>query len=249
MPTKLLSFCASCLFSANLLAFPYLPASVHPFLSVTGGYSVVQSPSSNQQFVFSDNSFYTLRTNSSVYHEGISGLFVGAEWRYRPEYSMQLGVSYYQPSTFTVNGTDTQGIINSPATFDTYAYQYTLNMRQLLLEGKWLYNWKELFHPYITLGLGGAYNTAYQYGINNPVFLAFAPQFANNSTASFSYRVGLGLDVTATDNLRVGIGYRYADFGKAQLGNGAIDTIATPGSLQQTHIYVNEVVAELTLMA
>lgn len=42
--------------------------------------------------------------------------------------------------------------------------------------------------------------------------------FTNHIQTSFAWGVGTGVDMDINANLRVGVGYQFVDFGKAQLG-------------------------------
>ena len=245
---KVLAACITCAISINAFAVKVGPYDVRPVATFTGAYAIITPNGQSQRYVFSDGSLFNLRANSSTQHEGLVGLFIGGEYQFQPQFALQLGLGYYQPSPFTVTGTDIQGVVNSPATFNSYAYNYTVNLRQLLVESKALYTWNTRFHPYVSLGLGASFNNAYNYNVNNPPFLTFAPQYRKGNSNNFSYRVGLGVDVDATDNLRFGIGYHYAGYGNVDLGSGQIDNISIPGTLKQSNLNVSEIVGEITLI-
>lgn len=69
--------------------------------------------------------------------------------------------------------------------------------------------------------------------------------YANNTVTAFSYAVGAGFDYNLNSSLQLGLGYRFSDLGKAQLGQATIDTTQVPGTLGLTHIYNNELLAQL----
>jgi opacity protein-like surface antigen len=96
--------------------------------------------------------------------------------------------------------------------------------------------------------VGESFNKSNKYKTNVPPFITFTPVFSNHTTNSFSYKVGLGIDVDMSTDWRFGVGYRFTDFGKARLGNGVIDTVPTSSHLSQSHLHVNEVVAQLTYL-
>ncbi len=58
--------------------------------------------------------------------------------------------------------------------------------------------------------------------------------------------MGLGADVAFGEVVRLGLGYRFTDFGKSKLGQGAIDDVAMTYQLEQSHLCTNLVLAELT---
>jgi opacity protein-like surface antigen len=245
---KKIALAIVCLLPLKAMALTVGKYQLRPLLTITGGYSMMTELHQDQEYLFPDGSAFNLYSSSAV-HEGSAGAFMGAEYQLQPEFAIQMGLGYYQPSPFVIHGHENQGISGSPDTFNYYNFQYKINLRQLLLETKLLYSWRTIFHPFISLGLGSSFNNAYNYQINYPSFLTFSPEFYNNTQNHFSYRLGLGIDIDATENLRIGIGYSYADFGIADLGAGHIGSAKIAGTLRQTHLNVNAIFAQLTLIA
>jgi len=58
--------------------------------------------------------------------------------------------------------------------------------------------------------------------------------------------VGTGVDVDIIDHLRLGLGYRFTDFGAADLGNASYNGAPVSGTLTQSNLYANEFLAQLT---
>ncbi len=190
--------------------------------------------------------FYHYSTNHPSQTSGLMDIFLGAEWSWRPNWAIQTGVDYSQASPFSAKGTFVQGADAESA--DSYTYHYGTLTRQLLIEGKLFYTVKKHFHPYILAGLGATFNKAYHYYTNVPPFLTFTRMYANNSTTSFSYAAGIGIDTDIHRNLRIGIGYRFVDLGQVKLGNARIDTTNVSGTLSQSHLYANEILAQVTFV-
>ena len=46
--------------------------------------------------------------------------------------------------------------------------------------------------------------------------------------------------------MRLGVGYRFASLGKAQLGSALIDVTPVAGTFSQSHLYTNEALVQLT---
>ena len=109
-----------------------------------------------------------------------------------------------------------------------------------------LVGYSDKLYPYVLLGLGGSFNTASNYATNVPPFLTFTRLYANNTSNAFAFRVGLGFDVNITPHTRVGLAYRFADLGSVQLGAATIDNIKAAGTLSQSNLYANEVLAQFT---
>jgi opacity protein-like surface antigen len=188
--------------------------------------------------------FYVYSANTRSQTVGVFDGFVGAEWAFHPNWSLQMGLGYNQAWNFDPQGSFLQGADAQSA--DQYSYHYSVLTRQLLAESKLLYRFKERYLPYILLGLGAAFNDTSDYGTNVPPFLTFTRQYKNNTQTSFSYTIGFGIDVDVLDHLRLGVGYRFADFGQVKLGNATIDTTSVNGTLAQSHLYASEILAQVT---
>jgi opacity protein-like surface antigen len=222
---------------------------IHPVFTLSGGYAFTYPDIQRQQFTAYDSAFFFLRTsNAPASSQPMTGGFFGIEWPWKPEWSIQTGVGYYGEAGVTVRGNEAQGVIGSDQTTDYYKYSYTVTIKQLLAEGKLLYIWRNVYHPFVDAGLGASFNKARSYYISNPIFLTFAPTFAPGTTTDFSYRVGFGLDYDVATDLRIGFAYHFADFGKAVLASGKVDNYQSGLNLRQDHLYANELVGQVTLL-
>lgn len=224
-----------------------MPSWLHPVLTASGGMAIAQVGKSQTLTMSNDFSTYQYANNGAHSSQVFWGGFLGTEIPLRPQWGLQLGIGYYAPSTFySGTGILTQGI-DAPSS-DQYPYNYKVISRQLLAEGKLLWSVKERYHPYASLGIGAAFNRAYSYAVTIPAFTTFSPQFTNHSNTSFSYNVGVGMDVDINKNWRAGAGYRFTDLGKADLGLGQIDVTPFTSALTQSHLYAQEVMAQLTYL-
>ena len=173
----------------------------------------------------------------------VGSLFVGIESSFFQSYFGQLGVGYYQDQAFTITGSIYQ--FTDPS-LNNLAYQYHLKNRRLLLETKLLSTFQEIFHPYITAGIGEGLNQAYQYQ-EIPVDTDSVPMsigFSNRTYHTFTYQVGLGLDVDITKNTRFGAGYRYLDLGRAGLGTTPLQD--GNQTIKYNHLHANEFLMQLS---
>lgn len=224
----------------------YDTKKIRPLVTLSGGEVFSSHVGQSQTFPEIEGSFYSYSANNANQSRGLYGSFIGAEWGFNPCWALQFGVGYYQASAFTARGLLTQG--PDAGSSDIYNYQYNITSRQLLAESKLLFNWHERYHPYALMGLGEAFNKASSYQTTVPPFLTFTPMFNSHTTKSFTYAVGLGLDVDVVRHVRAGLGYRFTDLGKVNLGAGSIDTTSIGNSLTQNHMCANEVLAQLTFI-
>lgn len=225
----------------------YAAKTWHPIVTLGAGVASSSDVGESQNFPIHNpvtDEFYNYSANQSNRSAGLFEGFLGAEWNVYPNWLVQAGLDYNQTTSLQAKGTFVQGADAGSA--DTYSYQYYVASKQLLVAGKLLYSLKERYRPYLLAGLGATFNDAYHYSTNVPPFLTFTRQYANNTTTSFSYAIGAGIDVDITCYLRAGLGYRFTDLGQAQLGNAIIDTTSVSGTLSQSHLYTNELLAQLT---
>ena len=220
--------------------------SFHPVVTVNSG--IIWTSDIGHSASFSPNSAssetYQYFANHTAQTSSITGLFLGGEWQAHPLWLIQAGLGYHQASPFNATSTYLQGV--DTASQNLYNYHYGVLMRQLMLEGKLLYSIKSRLHPYFLAGLGSSFNKAYNYYTNVPPYLTFTRQYSNNSSTSFTYEAGIGVDYDILQSLRLGIGYRFTDGGKFKLGAATINTTNVNGTLSQSNLYANELMVEMT---
>jgi opacity protein-like surface antigen len=236
---------AAAIFSAATAA-PKIPW--HPIVALDGGYAFMSTSTQTTEFAAYSDALFTLRDQANNYSQKMWGGFAGVEWQVKPLWTLQTGVAYYQPVSIVVRGNESQGVIGSPETTDFYTYRYTITPQQVLAEAKLLYTFKEKYFPFVLVGMGASFDSVRSYGINYPAFLTFVPEFSSHNVTAFSYRLGIGLDYATSDDLRVGIGYYFSDFGKVQTGSGHVDDYGVRTNLQQPHLLANELVAQMTMI-
>ncbi len=220
-----------------------------PVISLGAGFLSTSNVGQSQNFPILNpvtDEFYNYSATQFNQRSDLFEGFLGTEWCFQPNWAIQVGLDYNRPtSSFAANGTFLQGADLESA--DSYTYQYRVATSQWLIAGKLLYSLKNTpLHPYLLGGLGVAYNKAYDYGTNVPPFLTFTRMYANNTSKSFSYALGVGVDADIAPRFRLGMGYRFSDLGKIRLGAATIDTTPVEGTLSQAHWYANEFLAQLT---
>jgi opacity protein-like surface antigen len=186
------------------------------------------------------NSYFVPRHNETI--QKLLDAFLGGMWQIRPNWEMQAGFAYSQPNTFTIEGIEHQS--SSPT---AYNYYYNVAPRQFLLEGKALYQYRDIFHPYMSAGMGESFNSVYVYESTPPNNI-LPPTFSYHGNYSFTYALGVGVDVDVMQQVRLGIGYRFTDFGEADLGHGNQNGVSFPGTINQSHLYMNAIMAQLTIL-
>jgi opacity protein-like surface antigen len=226
----------------------FYPTNVRGVLALQGGLAKL-NPSYSFATIGTDDQDFTYQTQSNNLTDGYVGAFVGLESPvFTPDYILQAGFQYDYFGSVTAKGLNGAGIEPQTSTF--YNYQYQLQTQQLLFIGKFLFTVRHMFHPYLAAGLGAAFNHAHGYNAvtSQTGSVNLTPTFSSNMQTSFSYSVGLGFDIDIDPHARLGIGYRFSDFGKSSLGNGGViyNNYFSPVSfsLGGSHTYVNQLALE-----
>lgn len=217
-----------------------------PIIAIGGGISSTIDVGQGKHFPIDNpitDEFFDYTANEASQTSSLGSIFVGVEWPCS-RWLLQAGFSFKQASPYVAASNFNQGA--DFQSVDQYRYHYEVLSRQLLFEGKLLYTLKQIFHPYLLLGLGTSFNKAYHYYTNVPPTLTFTRIYADKSITSFSSLFGIGIDIDIAPDMRAGLGYRFADLGQIMLGNAVIDGIKVPGTLSQAHTYTNELLAQIS---
>lgn len=232
--------------------FIVLPKTVfgtpwQPVISLGAGAAFTDNLGSNNYFPVVNpdtDSFYYYQPNQSSTGAGLFDVFLGGEFTLTNEIAVQAGLGYDVATSYNVNGRLTQGA-DAPSE-NVYSYHYQVFNQQLQAEGKLMYKFREIYHPYALLGLGAAFNSSYGFTTSVPPFLTLTRDFKNHLETAFTYTVGLGIDVDVAENIRLGLGYRFADLCNVNLGHSTVNTTSVAGSINQSHLYLNQVLAQVT---
>ena len=230
---------------------------IHPVFTLQGGYASINSGGNTQRFTGTDSDVFTYINAGGGKDSGFIGVFLGAEydlsWFLRSGFFMQPGVEYNYFGKIGVNGINTIGV--EPQTSTTYHYNYDLQTQQVLGTLKLFATTYERFHPYGEVGIGAAFNHAGQYNAitTETGSVNLTPGFSNQNQTQFSYSLGLGVDTQVNKKIRVGLGYRYSNFGLSSLGNGTVTynnyQSPLPFALGNSNAYANQLIARISYVA
>ena len=235
-----MTFCAS----SSSLDFSWLKQGRGVF-ALQGGYANIDYGNSQHSYTATDGDVFVYQNSNESKNTGFGGVFIGYEWPLPcTNFATQAGLEYNYFGSVNINGLHTVGV--EPVTSTPYNYRYHLQSQQVLAVAKLLYTTYKIYHPYVAIGLGSAFNHAY--GFNTATSqrgsVNLTASFPANTQSAFSYNLSLGVDVDVAANFRVGVAYRYSDFGKFSLGNGQIIFnnyhSAVPFSLNNSRAYANQ---------
>lgn len=133
--------------------------------------------------------------------------------------------------------------------FYNFNYSYEIQHVQFSVREKWLTKKaiKET-KAYLSGEIGVSLNRAYnynQYALNSQVVVP--PSFRNNTTTSFAYTVGAGLQRALNEHIQVGAGYEFSDWGNSSLDRAIGQTMGTGLSL--SHLYTNGLIFHVTYLS
>lgn len=231
------------LLSLQALSFQ---SQITPVVALSGGWAITSDLGESDYFTYGFSQ-YQYDADSQTQVRGIFGVLLGLEWAFHERYALQSALAYYHIAPFSAEGKLTQGVsLQGSTPFD---YHYQISSQQLMIENKLLFNIHHQYYPYFLIGLGAAFNNQEDYDIAYPANLIFTPFYDDNQNTNFTYSAGFGLDYRIDEQIRLGISYRFSDLGKAALGQKSIDPInpvPLSGTLEQSHLYIQQVLFQLT---
>lgn len=169
-------------------------------------------------------------------------LFAGVQQRLNPRVLGQVGVAFAGATGAGMNGEIWE---DADPELANYTYNYRINHSRVAIEGKLLADLDLLFMPYVNGSVGAGFNKAYNFTIRPKLEEEIpAPDFQSNTTTSFTYTVGVGLQKALNKHWQMGLGYQFADWGNSQFAPAPEQTLNT--GLAQSHIYVNSILFNLS---
>lgn len=235
--------------------------SYRPVAALFGGASWVGGVNQAISLVGTDDEMFTYRTKGPGSSNSYGGGFIGVE-RALPYrlLSLQIGMEYDGFETTKLQGSSLAGIQVDTSTL--YQYRYRIATQQVMGAAK-LLGALELpkvmpyvLHPYFNVALGAAFNKASSFTTNvagGEGDINLTPTFADGSATQFSYNLGLGVDADITHHFRLGVGYRYSNFGQISLGKGIVTVnqyqASIGSSLNSSSVSANQFLVQLTFIA
>lgn len=195
------------------------------FISIDGG---VQEPMKFDTIYVNNGSGFLAPYNRDVYStdknpHGFLGFTFGYRWAcetdWLPAYS--LGLRYEH--VFSANVGDTVSQYSPPPSlFVNYNWNVDTSSNVFLLAGKMnIYNYSD-FMPYVSAGVGMAFNkvSAYTERRRFDITPRISPAFGSDNQHEFAYTLGLGFDYQINEQVLVSLGYEFQDLGNISSGFG-----------------------------
>ncbi len=148
----------------------------------------------------------------------------------------QIGVSVVGAGNATFSGDIWE---DADPNFNNFSYNYKIQHTHVALKGRLIGNASHFLEPYVSGSLGVGFNHAYDFKAQPKISAEIAaPPFGSNTTTTFTYTLGIGLQKSFTQNLQVALGYEFADWGKSQLSRAIGQTQNQGPTLN--HLYANQ---------
>jgi Outer membrane protein beta-barrel domain len=216
-----------------------------PVITATAGPDFVNPGQAQTLTLLPPFQNHYTKANTSQTVADVGG-FIGVERVLTEKLSVQLGVSGYWDSQMTVKGDVWQFTLPE---FDDLGYTYRIHHARVMAATKFLTTLSQYasVHPYVSGELGAAFNQASGYQ-ETPLEIGAipTPPFSNHSQTSLAWGVGAGIDYNLNQQIRLGLGYQFADLGKASLGQTTAEL--TNQSLSVAHLYANQLRFQLTIL-
>lgn len=176
---------------------------------------------------------------------GVGEIFYGGQKRVSAQIIAQIGLALAAATHVNLQGDIWE---DADPEFNNYNYTYKIKPGRLLLKGKWLLDTSTFALPYISGGVGAGFNHAYSFHIQPKIFQELTqPSFKSNTTTSFAYTVGAGIQKIINQQWQIGMGYELANWGTSRLSAASYQTFNS--GLQLNHLYTQELLFNLSYMA
>lgn len=236
LASLLLMSSASAMYTSTVENYPFIiPGFAYPVITLSGGEAFSYDVGHSKDIYNPDTgTTATFSANHRNEDRAVFGGFIGSEMLVRPDLHIQLGLGYYQPFTFDPSGNISPGV---------NGYSYRLDIHQALVESKFLYNCSGRWHPYLSGALGASFNNFASYSDNLGVY-----EFNDHTETALTWYVGAGVDYDLLPHWRVGLNYRYTDFGVSNSQFGTAGATTLGNDLSQKHLYAHELLVQLSYM-
>ena len=208
----------------------------------------------DQTYFGADDSVFSYSGTKSNSSPFLIGLGMGAEKQLsNSNFRARAGLEYITIWPTQINGLHSVG--DEPQTYTLYNTHYQMQTQQTLLTARVSKALQQDYHLYLMAGLGLSFNRLSQYRTSTVDSGSFnlTPSFANHTQSSFSYSLGAGIEREIEEHIRLGLGYRFSDLGKASFGLGQVmmNTYAAPVpfTLVSSHAYSNQLLVQLSYIA
>jgi opacity protein-like surface antigen len=228
--------------STNILNLP--PSIFSSYVATLSG-GITRATSDHSQTIYlTPEIVKTYDANRSRHTLWDGELFLGIQ-KTCSQIQAQLGIAFAAAGNMKLSGSIWD---DADPQFNNYNYRYSINHKHVALKGKLLIDRGYSVIPWISASAGVGFNQAHDFTNTSTIFQALPqPNFRSHTESSFTYTIGLGVQKPVSENVSIGIGYEFADWGRSQLGHAEGQTTGT--GLKLNHLYTNGLFLNITCLA
>lgn len=157
---------------------------------------------------------------------------LGYEWKFHQKYIPYIRANFeFQ----TIGANKVSGDISDFSLSWHYSYNYQYTRQSYLVNAEWFITEKYNILPYLVTGIGVSRNTVGHF--SEEAYPGIYPRvpidFANTTSTSFTYQLGVGINYRFTSNLNFSVQYAYLDAGNIKF-NPSSARIGARGPQQTT---------------
>ena len=171
-------------------------------------------------------------------------MFIGARHFLMTGLQGELGLAFAGGSSAPFNG---DVLVDADPNFNNFNYQYYVQHGHIAVKEKVLITVPSLkdVMPYVDASIGVGFNHSYNFEISPKIYEQLPPSaFGSNTTTTFTYTVGTGLQKILTKHWQMGVGYAFADWGKSQLARSPDQEINN--GLTLANVYIHSLLVNVT---
>lgn len=218
---------------------------IRPLISLRGGVDIADVGEDTNVLLYPTlirpNAY---KVNSDTQTNGVWGAFVGVDiiLDIAQLYRWQTGISYYQTQLFDVDGIVYEYMDPEAGNL---GFNYSVRNQRVLFENKFLRKINNIFNFYFLVSLGANFNKASGYNeVSIEPTSLVNPYFEENTATSFSYSLGLGVDLNLAKAWSLSLGYQFSDLGKIALDT--FENQVTDDHIQSSSTNTQEILLALT---
>lgn len=220
-------------------------SSPFSFVATLSGGPAWESAGQKQTLTLAPGIEKTYTADQPTNTLGQAELFLGMQKPLSKLLQGQLGLALGSTGNASLSGDIWD---DADSEFNNYTYQYQVKHSDIAVKGKLLGDWGWGFLPWVSASMGVGFNRAHNFTNTPTISEAVAsPNFSSNTTTSFTYTLGIGIERALTKHWQIGAGYEFSDWGNSELGSAKGQTKGDGLSL--SHLYTNAFLLNLTFVS
>ena len=214
----------------------------HFVLGVSAGPTWITGNQSQTIYLEPDEKkTYTASSSNHIFPTGEIFLGLQQTCASHPSIMTQFGIEAAIAGNAQLNGDIWE---DGDSNFDNFNYSYKVQHTHVALKARLIGYVGNSFEPYVSASAGLGFNRAYDFNATAKISQEVVPPpFHDNTTSTFVYSLGIGVQHPLNNHFQVAIGYEFADWGRTALSRA--DDQTSGQGLSLNHLYANEITLSL----